>query len=334
MLRNTNHARRLSAAVLGLTLLAGCGGSGDAESAPPGPAPDVLIRAAAAETTGAGSSRFALSSTTAIGGKDVTLAGEGSYDYAKKIGQLSFDLPGAGGQPSGGTIEERIIGNDLYLMLPRQPDSSFFKLLVSDVAGTSLGNSTDPTASLQALAGLVNVAEVGTERVRDVETTHYSGEYDVAQALAQAQGPAKAILETTLGDAAIQRVPFDAYLDEQGRVVKFEQRLELPASAQTGGQPLISTFTIELFDFGTVVDVVAPPAESVRDGAPLLASLKNVGPRPPAPPAPAPPLPGEPAPPAPAPVGPVAPAPPAPPAPAPPAPVPPAPVQPAPVPAS
>lgn len=330
MLWNTNHARRLSAAMLGLTLLAGCGGGGgDADSAPPGPAPDVLIRAAAAETTGAGSSRFVLTSTTAIGGQDVTLAGEGSYDYANKIGQLAFDLPGGGGQPSAGTAELRIIGNDLYLMAPQQP-GSFYKLLVSDVAGTPFGNSTDPIAILQALAGTGNVTEVGTERVRDVETTHYAGEYDVAQALAKAEGAAKAILETTLGNAALQRVPFDAYLDEQGRMVKFEQRLELPASAQTGGQPLISTFTLELFDFGTAVSVVAPPPEMVRDGAPLAAFLKRDAPQqPPSPPAAAPPPPAAPAPPAPAPPGPVAPAPPVGPAP----PVPPAPVPPAPVPA-
>ncbi len=323
MLWNTNHARRLSAAMLGLTLLAGCGGSGDAESAPPGPAPDVLIRAAAAETTSAGSSKFALSITTAIGAKDVTVAGEGSYDYARKIGQLSFEAPGAGGQPSGGKIGLRIIGNDLYVTPPRQPDT-FFKVPASDVAGTSFGNSTDPIAFLQALNGVGNVTEVGTERVRDVETTHYSGEYDVAQALAEAQGAAKAIIETTLKDSAGQPVPFDAYLDEQGRVVKFEQRLKLPGSAKTGGQPLTSTLMVEFFDFGTAVSVVAPPAEMVREDPRVADALNGRAPQPPRPAAPAP------APPAPAPPGAVAPAPPLGPAP----PVPPAPVPPAPVPAS
>lgn len=311
---NTNHARRLSAAVLGLTLLAGCGGgSGDADSAPPGPAPDVLVRAAADETTDAGSSRFALSITTAKG----AVAGEGAYDYAKKVGQLSL-----------GTIELRIIGSDLYIRPPKQPDA-FFKVPASDIAGTDFGNSTDPIAFLRALNGVGTVAEVGTERVRDVETTHYAGEYDVAQSLAMAQGTAKVVLESTLKGAAVQRVPFDAYLDEQGRMVKFEQRLELAASAKTGGQPLTSTLMIEFFDFGTTVSVVAPPAEMVREDPRLADALNDRAPQPPGPAAPAP-APPAPAPPAPVPPGAVAPAPPIGPAP----PVPPAPAPPAPIPAS
>ena len=36
---------------------------------------------------------------------------------------------------------------------------------------------------------------------------------------------------------------------------------------------------LELFDFGTVVDVVAPPPASVRDGAPLLAALRRPSPQ-------------------------------------------------------
>lgn len=283
MLWSSPPARRLSAVALGLTLLVGCGG---AESAPPGPAPEELIRAAAAQTTGAGSSKFALSSTTSIGAQDVTASGEGAYDYTKQSGQLTFVLPGRGGQRSGGKVELRILGNDLYLMAPQEP-GAFFKLLVSDLAGTAFGNSTDPVAVLQALDGVGTVTTVGTERVRDVETTHYSGEYDVAQALAKAQGAAKLILKTTLQTA--QRVPFDVYLDQQGRVVKFEQRVQLPASAQTGGQPLVSTFLLELFDFGTPVNVSVPPADMVRDGAMLAESLKKGPQRPPAAPAPAPP---------------------------------------------
>ncbi len=327
----TSPVRLLSAAALGVTFLAGC-----AESAS-GPTPQDIVRSAALETARTGSSRVALTSTTAIGPQTVTFASEGAYDYATNTGQLAFDVPGPGGPGTGGMIEQRMIANDLFLMLSQQP-GVYFKLLVSDVAGTSLGSSTDPTASLQALAGLDNVREVGVESVRGVETTHYTGDYDVAQAIEQAQGAARTTLETTLGRTALPRVPFDAYLDEQRRMVKFMQRLELPPSDRTSGQPLLSSFTLELFDFGTPVTVVPPPAESVRDGAPLLAALQGARPTVSAPPgAPAPagpppvaPAPAEPpaplpAPPAPAPDPPAAPAaPPAAPA-APPAPSVPAP---------
>lgn len=278
--------------VAGLALILSACTAGSGSDAPAGVPADVLVRAATAQTTGAGSSRFTLTTTTAIGDQDVTLAGEGSYDYAKRNGQLVYQVPGSQGQTTGGTIEQRVLGNDLYLMLPDQPEV-FYKLPVSEVAGTPLGSSTDPTAALQALVGVGAVSKVGTQTIRGQESTHYRGEYDVAQALAQTQGPARAVLEATLGKTSLTRVPFDAFLDEQGRMVRFEQRIELPASPRTGGRPLTSTFAIELFDFGTAVTVVPPPGETVRDGAKLLEALKEVAPAPPAPqpvpPAPVPP---------------------------------------------
>lgn len=312
------HSRGRLAALAAACLLALSACSDDpASTASDRPAPDVMIRAATAQTTGAGSSKFALTSTTAIGDQDVTLAGEGAYDYARKTGQLVFQVPGAEGETAGGTIQQRILGEDVYLTLPEQPEV-FYKLLVNDVAGTALGSSIDPTATLQTLTGVAQATRVGEVKIREQKATHYRGQYDVAQALAQAQGPAKAILQATLGRTTQQQIPFEAYLDSAGRVVKFEQRLELPPTQFTANKPIVSTFTLELYEFGTVVTVVAPPGEAIRDGAPLLAALREVTPQAPPPPVPPAPAPAEPAPvppPAePAPVPPPAPAPPAPPA--------------------
>lgn len=279
MLRSLPHARRLSALVLGTALLAGCGGGGDGGAkAKAGPAADTLVAASAAKSSGAGSSKISLISATKVNGTDVAFSGDGTYDYVKKSGQLSFKVPGADGSASsGGTIEERILGDALYLQLPQQP-TVFYKLKLSDVAGTSLGGSTDPTASLAALQAVSDVKEVGKEKVRDADTTHYAGTYDVKKAVALAQGSAKTVLQSVLRGADLATVPFDAYLDGEGRLVKFVQKVELPAIAATGGKPVTSETTLELYDFGTDVAVVAPPAASVRDGAPLLAALKSASP--------------------------------------------------------
>ena len=282
MLRRRRPARALPArglTALALTALAltACSGDDGADvqaGASRGPDASGLVQAAATGSTQVGSSKFSLTSTTAIGGQDVTFAGEGAFDYAKKTGQLSFAVPGADGSADGGgRIEQRIIGPDLYLTLPQQA-GVFYRLKVADVAGTSLGASTDPTAPLQALKGASGVEEVGTETVRGVETTHYAGTYDVAEAIAAASGPSKAVLSSTLGSTTLEDVPFDVYLDGEGRLVKFEQELELPATPQTGGDVLTSRTVLELFDFDTVVTVTAPPAAKVRDGAPLLAALR------------------------------------------------------------
>lgn len=261
--------------------------SGDAE---PGAAPSPgqgasdgvaveAVKAAGRQSTGGGSSKFVLTSTTAIGGQDVTFAGQGAFDHAADKGQLSFAVPGAdGSSDGGGRIEERIVGPDLYLTLPQQP-GTFYKLKVADVAGTSLGASTDPTAALSALQGVAEVREVGQGQVRGATATHYRGTYDVQAAIAAATGANRALLRATLGSASPDKIPFDAYLDGEDRLVRFEQELALPATARTGGQALTSRTVLELFDFGTVVDVVAPPAANVRDGAPLLASLKRTSPQ-------------------------------------------------------
>ncbi len=266
--------RPLAALALGTALLAGCGGSGGGGGGSTEQAQDLdeLLQASAASTAESGSSKVSVSSTTTVADQEVVFAGEGAFDHDAGTGELSFSVPGADGTAGGGgTIEERIVGDDLYLALPQQP--GFYKVALSEVAGTSLGSSTDPTAALQALQGLTDVEEVGEAEVRGATTTHYRGTLDVSQAVEAATGSAKEVLETSLSSA--KTVPFEAYLDEEGRLVKLVQTISLAASEATQGNAVESSTVLELFDFGTAVDVTAPPAAEVRDGAPLLAALQG-----------------------------------------------------------
>jgi len=301
---------RASVAVVGALVLTGCGEDEPRAAAPapseqsavasPTASASDLVRAASATTTLAGTSKFALTSSTSVGDRSVVLKAEGVYDYLARTGLVTFDVPTPDGQGSAGRIEQRIVGDDLFLSLPAAPDV-FYQLPVGDVAGTALGPSADPTAGLQALAGTGVVDQVGTEEVRGVQTTRYQGTYDVREALARTNGPAKAILETALAGSELVLVPFDAYLDSAGRLVKYQQRVELPASPETGGQVVTSILTLELFDFATPVDVPRPPPETVKPGGPLLDAIRETVPKVvPAPSPPAPPV--EPAP-APAPAG-------------------------------
>lgn len=247
----------------------------------------------------AGTSKFALTSSTSVGDRAVVLKAEGVYDYLARTGLVTFDVPTPDGQGSAGRIEQRIVGDDLFLSLPAAPDV-FYQLLVGDVAGTALGASADPTAGLQALVGAGVVDQVGTEEVRGVQTTRYQGTYDVREALAEADGPAKAILETALAGSELVLIPFDAYLDSAGRLVKYQQRVELPASPETGGEVVTSILTLELFDFATPVDVPRPLPETVKPGGPLLDAIRETVPKvvppPVEPPPPGEPPPGEPPP--------------------------------------
>lgn len=271
------HRRGLAGTAAAVVLLTACGGSGGSSAeAPATPAltPVAAVRSAADATAQAGSSRIELLSETSAAGQQVQVTATGVVDNAAGTGQISLQLPAAAG---GGVLEQRILGDVVYLTLPQEP-GVFYKLDAAALAGTSFGSSTDPAGGLKALQAVSDdVREVGKERVRDADTTHYAGSYDLQAAAANLQGPAKALVEQ-LGELTGQTsLPFEAWLDDQQRVRKLVQTVEIPASEQTGGKPVTTTSTIELFDFGTPVEVSAPPADQVKDGGPLLEGLTGGG---------------------------------------------------------
>ena len=264
-------AARLVAGGAAVVLLAGCGGSSGSSSSESSDrlTPVAAVRAAAQTTADAGSSRFELTSTTQVAGQTVEVSGTGEYDPASRSGQATFTLPGG-----AGTMEQRYLGDDLYLAVPGQP--GFFKLSVADLVGTSLETASQPTGSLDALESASDdVRETGEEEVRGAQTTRYEGTLDAGAALEQAGGALGDLAEAGIDPETISAVPFEAWIDEEGRLRRFELVLELPASEATGGTPVTSTTRMELFDFGVEVAVEPPPADQVQDGAPLLEALRS-----------------------------------------------------------
>jgi hypothetical protein len=265
--------RRLPCLLVGALLLAGCTADDpepQAAPSPTGPPAAALIRAAAAETDQQGSSRYTLTTATTVNGAEVVFAGEGIYDWAKDNGQTTYDTP-------VGTVQQRLLGPQLFLVLPQQP-KVFFKLKSADVAASPVGGTVDPTAQLHALAAVAEAEVVGEEDVRGERTTHYRGTYDVARALRGARGLQQAALRSSLGAAAtgVQSAPYDVFLDEDGRLRRLTQTIEVPSAGQT----LVVTTTLELYDFGIAVTVAAPPGSAQRDGAPLLDALRKALPTP------------------------------------------------------
>jgi hypothetical protein len=279
--RPTALAASLAAVVV---LLAGCSQEPQrprAAPSPTGPPPASLVRAAAAQTDGQRTSRYELTTATTVNGSEVVFKGEGVYDWAKDTGQTTYETP-------VGTVQQRLVGPDLFLVLPQQP-TVFFKLKAADVASSPVGGTVDPTAQLHTLAAVDEVEVVGEEEVRGEPTTHYRGTYDVARALGAARGTQQAALRSSLGAAAkgVRQAPYDVFLDEEGRLRRLTQTIEVPSSAQT----LTITTTLELYDFGVPVAVAVPPGPSQRDGAPLLAALRRALPQPTTPPRPKTPAP-------------------------------------------
>ena len=247
-----------------------CGGSNTENAA----APWRLVAAAPSKTTDAGTARFTITAATTVLGQSANFSGNGVFDFTKKSGHLAFALPASLG---GQSIDEIITPDNLYLKAPSfTPAGKYAVISLTDLGGgtnplSQLGNS-DPTTALETLKGVSHdVREVGTAEVRGTQTTHYRGTIDVAGAIDQAPAALKEKVQEALGQ--VKQLPFDAYLDDEGRLRRFVQHVTLPASDTTGGQPVSADSTFDLYDFGTPVDITPPPASQTVDGSALLDRL-------------------------------------------------------------
>ena len=264
------------AAAVAVALLPGCSFGEDAGPAtPPSPSPNLgaVFRAAAVDTDAQDSARYTLTTSTKVNGTEVSFSGEGRYNWATDRGQTTYDVP-------VGKVDQRLLGGELFLVLPQQP-GVFFKLRTADVASSPVGGMLDPSAQLHLLAAVKSAEVVGEEEVRGEPTTHYRGTYDVPRALRGAKDLQQPGLRSLLGvGAGAETASYDVFLDEEGLLRRLRQTVEVPAGPATGGQALAVTTTLELYDFGIEVKVPGPPAAAIRDGGPLLAALRAAMPKP------------------------------------------------------
>jgi hypothetical protein len=257
--------RTAPATLVCLLALAGCGGSSPtARSSLKTDAASALF-ASASRTTSAGSSHMQLTSTSHVGDQDVTIAGGGDFSYASGDGSLSMVVKVAA---TTLTLEERVVDKVLYLQIPGQPGWS--KIALAKLVGTSLESSADPSSALQYLAGVgKDVTKVGTQELDGVSTTHYQGTIDIDQAAAKLGGVLGERLRKSVAQLKITSFPFDAYLDDQGRMRKLVQHQEF----EVKGEKATSETTLAFSDFGVKVSVTPPPASEVHDGSALLGAF-------------------------------------------------------------
>lgn len=266
--------------VVVVALFAGACGNGDDRT------PRQIVMASAATTTEAKTSKVSInvdmskSSTPGV----TTMTMEGAFDYANKQGRMTMELPfGEGGSPQ--RMETLFFGTVLYEQLPPQLRpmlggkpwvkidlQAFAKASGRDFGDLSTLQSADPTRALAQLRGVSDdVTEVGREQVRGEDTTHYRFTMDLEKAIATAPEAQRDLLRKSLEKAATTNVPAEAWIDGDGRLRKLVQAI---TTTTTG--PM--TVTIELFDFGTDVDVREPPADDVADAMQFLPPAQGTTP--------------------------------------------------------
>jgi hypothetical protein len=232
-------------------------------SAPAELTPVQRVAAAADSVSTAGTARFTIEVSAKVAGQDQKTAGEGVVDAASGAAQITMTVPGVNTE-----IEVIAIDDAIYMRgMPGQPADKWHKMDAQTGAamGGLNGSSADPTQTLEMLRTVgEGVQEAGTETIRGVEATKYTGQIDVRKALAAAEGQTgqeQKQAQQALEQLGVERIPFELYLDDQNRPVRMLQTID----AELGGQTLTTATTIDMFDWGTDVTIEAPDAADIVD---------------------------------------------------------------------
>jgi hypothetical protein len=287
--------RRFGRAAVGLTVsavvLAGCGSGGDpGASSAAKPAvldPGALVAASYTKLTDQKTAKLDLTMKLTASGTDggeYTFTGTGAQDFQHKSARLVMTLP-----ENAGEIETRLIDRTVYEKLPasqapalkgKWPEFNLDKVAAAAGLGVvGQGSPSDPTQILQMLEDISNqVTRVGDEQVRGVHTTHYRAVVDLAKASAKAGNTAQQIdrLKQMLGTSSY---PVDIWIDDAGLPHRLQFQMPLPKQLTQGSGVTDAKMvaTEDLYDFGTPVDVQAPPADQTVDGSQLTGGTGGTG---------------------------------------------------------
>ena len=255
------HPRLLGAcsgAVLATAALGGCSGS------PAGANPVAAVQQAALTSARAGSAKVSTDVTMAAEGQTTRFVGTGLFDLSGQIGSITLQKTDEGGQPDGPTLAEVVTPSSLYLRDDvdgaKWGEVPSTRLADGDVISAGYTNPVLAFALLRGAGGKAGPVEyLGQDTIRGVEVAHYSGKLDLGVSADAAAGPVKADLGAAAAAFSQRIVPFDVYLDGQGRVCRVTTRYSFPTGTGRQGLVRISS-TTDLYDFGTpaTVDTPAP----------------------------------------------------------------------------
>ena len=249
----------LLALVLALAASACVGSEPTAERAP-----QEAIVLAASKTNEAGTYKADISGTVDALGQSVKLSGTGEFDGTEKRGNMTMTTSVAGQDIDTDVVYAFPV---MYMRFPPGllPGLSAEKPWVKidlEQLGERAGfgsvelmqsqQQADPSQGLKYLEGISEVQAVGDEDIRGVPTTHYKGVVDL-NALAEKNPELKPSLDKLTEQAGISRIPMEAWVDHDGFVRQIKETFD------TGGAT--TSMTIQLYDFGTNVDV-SPPSDN------------------------------------------------------------------------
>ncbi|WP_119293912.1 hypothetical protein [Streptomyces sp. YIM 130001] len=255
----------------------GCSRDGAAADDQRAADPVDAVRAAADGLVRAGSSKARTSMEMASGGTRVTIRGEGSYDFTRRLGRLEVLLPqDPAGADEHRPITELLAPGALY-MKNRGAGVPADKWVRIDTATLSDGNlvtggATDPLAAAELLRGARKVTYEGTVDLAGTRVRHYRGTAEIGRAARLAPEHGQRPLQAAAKGFATDVVPFDAYLDDEGRLRKVRHRFSFANGTGTeqggaAGQKAVEVAsTTLLYDFGAKVRARLPESGDIFAG--------------------------------------------------------------------
>lgn len=257
-----------------MAVTAGCSGdSGEARggqlrAGPPGAGgPGETLRRVADVLAAAGSAELRTSMETASGGTRVTIRGQGTYDFRRQLGQVRVVLPkDAAGETGHRPITELLAPGALYMKNRGAgvPDEKWVRVDTTALEDGNLvtGGVTDPMAAAELLRGARAVTYEGKTELAGVTVHHYRGIADLGRAAGAASAESRGALAAAAKGFSTDSVPFDAYLDEDGRLRKVRHRFTFASE----GPAVAVVSTMLLYGFGVPVTVRLPDRGDIYTG--------------------------------------------------------------------
>jgi hypothetical protein len=259
---------------------AGCGGGSSSSALSLDP-----VAAAATKTQDAGAARIRLSMAFTSHGKTVKLRASGAMDGTST--ETSFKLRsllGLGGLSSAaksklshGSMQEVALEQDgdyvVYMRIPflmsQLPGGAqWIKLDLSQLgksAGVDLGklmsgSQLQPADLLSALKADGKVHKVGSATIDGAATTHYRVTVNLAKAL-----KSKGLTSPLLKNVAVQAksISENVWIGKDGLV----RRVAVAYGRPQRDAP--QSLTMDIYDYGTHVDIAAPSSDQVFDATQL-----------------------------------------------------------------
>lgn len=254
----------LVGSLVGTGAVTGCAAPGDPK---PAVDPALAVRDAADALTKAGTAKASTSMEMASGGTRVTIRGEGGYDFRRRTGRLQVVLPKDPAGASGHRpITELLTPGALYMKNRGAgvPADKWVRVDTTTLDDGNLvtGGATDPGAAAELLRGARDVTFVGEVELAGVKVSHYRGVADIALAARAASPQLRGALAAAAKGFAKDTVPFDAYLDGEGRLRKVRHQF----SFSNQGSTVAVASTTLLYGFGVRVEVRLPDRRDIYAG--------------------------------------------------------------------